>query len=199
MKQKQNPERNAQNAPRKIGYARVSREDQDLQMQVDALEKAGCTRIFKEKKSGATKERPQFEKALANLQQGDSFVVWKLDRVGRSLKQMLALFEEFERKGVQLESLTDGINTQTTAGRFFFHIMAALAEMERELIRERTKAGLAAARSRGKKGGRRPKDPNDPKVRLAQKMHKDHALSIEDICQSLSISRSTLYRYLELS
>lgn len=190
---------NTQNNARKIGYARVSREDQDLKMQIDALKKAGCTRIFQEKRSGAKKERPQFQRALESLESGDTFVVWKLDRIGRSLKQMLALVEEFEGKEIQLESLTDGIHTQTAAGRFFFHIMAALAEMERELIRERTQAGLAAARSRGKKGGRRPKDPNDPKVRLAQKMHKDQSLSIDEICQSLSISRSTLYRYLQLS
>ncbi|MEM1007366.1 MAG: recombinase family protein [Myxococcota bacterium] len=189
----------SQSHAQKIGYARVSREDQDLQMQVDALNKAGCTRIFKEKRSGAKKERPQFVSALETLGPGDTFVVWKLDRIGRSLKQMLALVELFEQKGIQLQSLTDGIHTQTAAGRFFFHIMAALAEMERDLIRERTQAGLAAARARGKKGGRRPKDPNDPKVRRAQKMHKDHTLSIDDICQSLSISRSTLYRYLKLN
>ena len=180
---------------RKIGYARVSTDEQELNLQTDALEHAGCHELFTDKTSGAKSQRPGLDQALSALQEGDVFVVWKLDRLGRSIRDLIAFVDQLHEQGVQFCSLTDSIDTTTPAGRFFFHVMAALAEMERDLIRERTRAGLEAARARGKKGGRRPISPKDPKVRAAKKMHEDKSLSISEICSTLDISRTTFYRY----
>ena len=135
-----------------IGYARVSREDQKLELQLQALNAAGCDRIFSDKKSGAQKLRKGLEEALSHLRSGDTLVVWKLDRLGRTVKQLVDLVEELELKKINFKSIKDNIDTTTSAGRFFFHLMASLAQMERELIVERTKAGLEAARKLGRVG-----------------------------------------------
>lgn len=181
------------------GYARVSTEDQKLNLQLDALKKAGCTKIFKEKVS-AVKERPELEKLLSLLQKGDSIVVWKLDRLGRSLRHLIDLIQSFEERNVRFLSLMDNINTQTAQGRFIFNVFASLAEFEREIIRERTKAGLQAARARGRMGGR-PKGLNlDARLKAqyakklhAKKLHADTSLTINYICGKVGVSRRTLY------
>ncbi|HEA9480394.1 TPA: recombinase family protein, partial [Escherichia coli] len=140
-----------------IGYIRVSTNDQNTDLQRNALMCAGCEQIFEDKMSGTKSERPGLKRALKCLKRGDTLVVWKLDRLGRRMKHLIALTEELRAKGVNFRSLTDSIDTSTPMGRFFFHMMGALAEMERELIVERTLAGLAAARAQGRVGGRRPK------------------------------------------
>ena len=140
-----------------IGYARVSTQDQNLELQHDALKKAGCQKIFEDKVSGTRAERPGLAKAMELLRDGDTLVVWKLDRLGRSVKQLVDLVGALHKQNIQFKSLTDAIDTGTPSGRFFFHVMASLAEMERELTIERTRAGLAVARQLGRKGGRKPK------------------------------------------
>jgi len=139
----------------RIGYARVSTRDQNLELQLDALDKAGCERIFTDKLSGAEVERPGLNEALSHLREADTLVVWKLDRLGRSVKGLVDLVNELEAQKVHFQSITDGVDTKTPAGRFFFHVMASLAQMERELILERTRAGLEAARCLGRVGGRK--------------------------------------------
>ena len=136
-----------------IGYARVSTQDQNLDLQIDALTKAGCKKLFDDKISGSGKERPGLTKTLEMLREGDTLVVWKLDRLGRSVKNLVDLISDLHKQGVQFKSLTDAIDTGTPSGRFFFHVMASLAEMERELTVERTRAGLEVARKLGRKGG----------------------------------------------
>lgn len=140
-----------------IGYVRVSTNDQNTALQRDALERSGCELIFEDKMSGRTAERPGLKKLLKRLSPGDTLVVWKLDRLGRSMRNLVILVEELKQRSVNFRSLTDSIDTSTPMGRFFFHVMGALAEMERELIVERTRAGLVAARAQGRIGGRRPK------------------------------------------
>lgn len=140
-----------------IGYVRVSTNDQNTALQRNALECAGCELIFEDKISGKTSDRPGLKKLLRMLSDGDTLVVWKLDRLGRSMRHLVVLIEDLRQRGVNFRSLTDSIDTSTPMGRFFFHVMGALAEMERELIVERTRAGLAAAREEGRIGGRRPK------------------------------------------
>lgn len=140
-----------------IGYVRVSTNDQNTVLQRDALERSGCELIFEDKISGKTAERPGLKKLFKRLSPGDTLIVWKLDRLGRSMRHLVVLVEELRQRSVNFRSLTDSIDTSTPMGRFFFHIMGALAEMERELIIERTRAGLAAARAKGRIGGRRPK------------------------------------------
>ena len=140
-----------------IGYVRVSTNDQNTALQRDALERSGCELIFEDKMSGRTAERPGLKKLLKRLSPEDTLVVWKLDRLGRSMRNLVILVEELKQRSVNFRSLTDSIDTSTPMGRFFFHVMGALAEMERELIVERTRAGLVAARAQGRIGGRRPK------------------------------------------
>ncbi|NIF46199.1 recombinase family protein [Enterobacter sp. Ap-1006] len=140
-----------------VGYIRVSTNDQNTALQKNALECAGCELIFEDKISGKTADRPGLKKVLRTLSEGDTLVVWKLDRLGRSMRHLVSLIEELRTRGINFRSLTDSIDTSTPMGRFFFHVMGALAEMERELIVERTRAGLAAARAEGRIGGRRPK------------------------------------------
>ena len=140
-----------------IGYVRVSTNDQNTELQRNALECAGCERIFEDKISGTKSDRPGLKKMLRTLSEGDTLVVWKLDRLGRSMRHLVILVEELRERGINFRSLTDAIDTSTPMGRFFFHVMGALAEMERELIVERTRAGLEAARAKGRIGGRRPK------------------------------------------
>ena len=140
-----------------IGYARVSTHDQNLELQREALKNAGCSKIFEDKVSGTRTDRPGFTKALEILRDGDTLVVWKLDRLGRSVKHLVDMVDELHKQGIQFKSLTDAIDTGTPSGRFFFHVMASLAEMERELVIERTRAGLEVARQLGRKGGANPR------------------------------------------
>ena len=181
-----------------VGYARVSTQDQTLDLQKDALEKLGCARIFTDTASGAQVERPGLEEALAFTRENDTFVVWRLDRLGRSLKHLLQTVAQLEQQRIGFKSITENIDTTTSGGRLIFHVFGALAEFERDLIRERTQAGLAAARARGKFGGR-PRTAaldNPKKVAMAQALYQDKRNSIGDICQTLHVSRSTLYRYI---
>ncbi|MDQ2743480.1 MAG: recombinase family protein [Chloroflexota bacterium] len=180
----------------RIGYARVSTDDQDLSLQLDALQAAGCGNIFRDTASGAKVERPGLSQAFDHLRLGDTLVVWRLDRLGRSLSQLITLMTQLDDRGVGFRSLTEQIDTATPGGKLIFHLFGALAEFERNLIRERTMAGLAAARARGRRGGRPKLLETDRKVQMARQLHRDHSTSIADICQTLGISRATLYRYL---
>ena len=185
---------------RLIGYARVSTGDQDLNMQMDELKAAGCALVFTDKGSGTKGDRPGLEKCLSELQPEDTLVVWRLDRLGRSMQHLVSIITDLKERKVGFKSIRDGaIDTTTASGELVFNIFAALAQFERELIRERTRAGLLAARARGRMGGRKPVSPRDPKVRMAKRMHEDQSLSINEICFSLKISRATFYRYLSLS
>lgn len=180
-----------------IGYARVSTFDQNLDMQKDALKAAGCERknIFEDRISGSKTERPGLTRCLENLEAGDVLIVWRLDRLGRSMVHLVSLIEILREKGVGFKSLCDGaIDTTTASGELVFNIFSCMAQFERRLIQERTQAGLAAARSRGRKGGRPKVDAN--KILTAKRMHQDKSLSIEDICKVLKVSKPTLYRYL---
>lgn len=182
---------------RQIGYARVSTGDQDLSLQIDALEKAGCVRIFEDKASGAKSARKGLDECLASLRQGDTLVVWRLDRLGRSFQHLVGLINDLKDRGIGFRSIKDGsIDTTTASGELVFNIFASMAQFERELIRERTRAGLAVARARGKHGGRRPITSSDPKVKAAKAMHADPDHSINEICKTLQISRATFYRYI---
>lgn len=176
-----------------IGYARVSTVGQNLNAQIEALEQAGCERIFSDQISGATASRPGLDEALAYAREGDTLVVWKLDRLGRSMKHMIELASNLEKRGINLRSLTDGIDTTGAAGRFFFHVMAALAAMERDLMLERTQAGLDAARRRGRVGGRRRK-MTDRKVKSAKQLLAA-GNPPKDVAASLGVSVATLYRH----
>jgi len=184
----------------KVGYARVSTSDQSFNLQVDALKSEGCETIFTEIVSGATSNRPVLNEALGTLNSGDILVIWKLDRVGRSLKNLLSLVTTLDERNVALKSLQDPIDTTSAQGRLIFNIFSSLSEFERELIRERTIAGLKAARARGRKGGR--KKGLSPKARAmaiaAKFLHQENRLSINEIVEKLDISRATLYRYLKL-
>lgn len=178
-----------------IGYARVSTTDQRFDLQTDALERAGCERIFTDHGSGARGERPGLLDAQSHLRRGDTLVVWKLDRLGRSVRQLVTLVAELEARGINFASVTDGIDTSTSSGRFFFHVMAALAEMERDLIRERTLAGLRAAKARGRFGGRRPKLTSQQVIH-AKRLLQDPKTTAIEVAQTLGVARSTLYRAL---
>lgn len=184
-----------------VGYARVSTGEQDLGLQLDALKKAGCDEadIFTDKASGARTDRPGLDACLGALQPGDTLLVWRLDRLGRSMPHLVILVEELLEKEIGFRSLCDGaIDTTTASGELVFNIFSALAQFERRLIQERTKAGLAAARARGRTGGRKTIRPSDPRVKTAKRMHRDQDLSINQICKTLKISRPTFYRYLAL-
>jgi DNA invertase Pin-like site-specific DNA recombinase len=178
-----------------IGYARVSTADQKLDLQNDALTKAECERIFTDTAGGASAERAGLEQALAFTRKGDTLVVWKLDRLGRSLRHLVETLATLRDRGVGFRSLQESIDTTTSGGKLVFHVFAALAEFERDLIRERTRAGLDAARARGKRGGRRLK-LDDKKRAQALTLHNDKSNTIDDICRTLRVGRSTLYRYL---
>jgi DNA invertase Pin-like site-specific DNA recombinase len=179
----------------KIGYARVSTLEQNLDLQIDALEKAGCKKIITDEISGSVAERPGLTRLKEDLREGDTVVVWRLDRLGRSLKHLIALVNEFELLKVGFESLQESINTTTSTGQLIFHMFGALAEFERNLIRERTKAGLASARARGRLGGR-PKQLNSNKRQLVIKLYKEREHTVLEICKMMGISKPTLYQYL---
>ena len=181
------------------GYARVSTLEQNLDLQIDALKKAGCKKILQEKVS-SVKERPQLEKLFSILNEGDTLIIWKLDRLGRSLKHLIQMVDALQEQNVKFISLQDNINTQTAQGRFIFNLFASLAEFEREMIRERTNAGLSAARARGRLGGR-PKGLSNIallKARSAKELYYAKQLSIIQICNKLTISRRTLYKYIKM-
>jgi DNA invertase Pin-like site-specific DNA recombinase len=181
-----------------VGYARVSTDDQTLALQLDALQAASCEKIFTDTMSGAKAERPGLTEALEFCRPGDVLAVWRLDRLGRSLTQLIALMTTLDERGVGFKSLTEQIDTTTSGGKLIFHIFGALAEFERNLIQERTKAGLAAARARGRQGGRPKTTALDTprKIQMAQAMYDNQENTIEDICRTLGISRATLYRYI---
>jgi DNA invertase Pin-like site-specific DNA recombinase len=184
-----------------MGYARVSTAGQELRLQIEALQRAGCRDewIFRDTASGARTTRPGLEACIQALAPGDTLVVWRLDRLGRSMGHLVTLIEALLKRQIGLRSLCDGaIDTTTASGELVFHIFSALAQFERRLIQERTLAGLAAARARGKRGGRRPLRPEDPRVRMASMMYGDQRLTVSEICQTLRISPATFYRYVAL-
>src|SRR3990170_3284387 len=186
---------------RLVGYARVSTDDQDLSLQMDSLIGLGVNQedIFTDKVSGAKTDRPGLNACFAKRQHGDTLVVWRLDRLGRSMHHLVELIEELRNRGVGFRSVSDGlIDTTSPSGELIFHIFSALAQFERRLIQERTKAGLASARARGRLGGRPIMQINEPKVLLARKLHGDKTIEIDDICKTLHISRSTYYRYVTM-
>ncbi len=180
-----------------IGYARVSTQDQNVSLQVEALTHAGCQRIFDDKLSGNRAERPGLTKALDMLREGDTLVVWKLDRLGRSVKNLVDLITNFHQQGIQFKSLTDSIDTGTSSGRFFFHVMASLAEMERELTVERTRAGLEVARRLGRRGGRK-RTMTDSKIESAKQLLAN-GVPPKEVAHNLGVSVPTLYRWLPAS
>jgi DNA invertase Pin-like site-specific DNA recombinase len=177
-----------------IGYARVSTDDQKLNLQQDALHTAGCEKIFEDYLSGARATRPGLTSALEMARSGDTLVVWRLDRLGRSLKDLIQLTETLKQGSIGLQSLQESIDTTTSSGQLIFHLFGALAEFERNLIRERTNAGLVAARARGKLGGR-PKALDSNKRQLAVKLYNDRQYPIGEICKMMGISKPTLYNY----
>ena len=180
-----------------IGYARVSTGEQTLDLQLDALTRAGCGKLFTETASGANAERPVLAEALAYLRPGDVLVVWRLDRLGRSLQHLITVVAELAARGIGFKSLGEQIDTTTSGGKLVFHVFGALAEFERELIRERTHAGLAAARARGRVGGRPPKLASSQQRAVARALYASGQSDVATICATLGISRATLYRLLK--
>ena len=179
----------------RIGYARVSTDDQTLDLQLDALTSSGCNTVYEETASGKSKDRPELVHCLKALRQGDVLVVWRLDRLGRSLPDLVRIVSDLEQRGVGFESLTEKIDTTSATGRLTFHVFAALAEFERNIIRERTKAGLDAARARGRKGGRKPA-LNDKQVREIRALLADPEIQVGEVARRYGVSRTTLYSYI---
>lgn len=179
----------------RVGYARVSRDEQNLDLQIDALRAAGCEKIYTDKIGGTTTERAGLDDLLSYIRPEDVLVVWRLDRLGRTLKKLILMIEELSERDISFMSLRESIDTTTSGGRLIFHVFGALAEFEREIISERTKAGLQAARARGRCGGR-PRLMDQEKVRLARTLHNDKSITVGEICRSLGISKGTLYRNL---
>jgi DNA invertase Pin-like site-specific DNA recombinase len=177
-----------------IGYARVSTGEQNLDMQIDALKQAGCEEVYKDEMSGVKAERPGLHKALGFARSGDTLVVWRLDRLGRSLKDLVEKVEDLQKRGVGFRSLHESIDTTSSVGKFQFHVFSALAEFERDLIRDRTMAGLRAARARGRKGGRRHLLTPE-QIAMAARLIKSREVPVSEICKILKVSRPTLYRY----
>ena len=179
-----------------VGYARVSTGDQNIDLQTDALQAAGCARVFTDTASGSLAERPQLSAALDYLRDGDTLVVWRLDRLGRSIRRLIETVGTLQERGIGFRSIQESIDTTTSGGRLVFHVFCALAEFERDLIRERTHAGLAAARARGRVGGRKP--ALTPKqVKVARRMYEAKDSTVSDIAKVLGVSRATIYRHLK--
>ena len=178
-----------------IGYARVSTHEQNLGLQLDAFQKAECGRVFQEHISSGSKGRPQLAAALDILREGDTFVVWRLDRLGRNMRELDDLVTQFKKQGIRFTSLTEAIDTTTASGKLYFHIIAAFAEYEREGIRERTRAGVAAARARGRKGGRKHKLSPAQRTMVINAYHTQ--TPIRDICHQFRISHTTIHRILK--
>lgn len=176
-----------------IGYARVSTAEQNLDLQQDALKKAGCEKIFTDTISGAKSARPGLDECLGFVRAGDTLVVWKLDRLGRSLKHLIEEVQRLDERGIGFQSVQEHIDTTTPGGKLVFHVFGALAEFERDLIRERTNAGLAAARARGRKGGRKAL-LDGKKQEIARALHANPGVSVGEICKTLGVSRTTFYR-----
>lgn len=181
-----------------IGYARVSTYDQNLNLQIDALKKVDCEKIFTDQVSGSTTCRPQLEAVLDFLREGDTLVVWRLDRLGRNLRHLCELVTQLEEKGIGFRSLTESMDTTTCSGKLIFHIFGALAEFERNLIRERTKAGLKAARARGRLGGRKPA-LSEKQQEVAVRLYHEKQHTVDEICRIMGISKPTLYSYIRKS
>ncbi|EDF5515920.1 recombinase family protein [Salmonella enterica] len=179
-----------------VGYARVSTDDQNLNLQRDALQLAGCEKIFEDQISGAKAERPGLHAVLQFVRPGDTLVIWRLDRLSRSLKDLIEMVKVLESNSIGLKSLQESIDTTSSSGMLIFHVFGALAEFERNLTRERTQAGLQAARSRGRKGGR-PKVLNKDKQALAVQLYDERKHTVTQICELMGISRPTLYKYIE--
>ena len=179
-----------------IGYARVSTEDQNLDLQKDALSKAGCQKILEDHQSGAKAARPGLQSALEYAREGDTLVVWRLDRLSRSLKDLIEMVNQLEARGVGLKSLQESLDTSSSSGKLIFHVFGALAEFERNLIRERTQAGLQAARARGRKGGR-PKALDADMQALTVQLYEEKKHTVKRICQMMGISKPTLYEYID--
>lgn len=177
-----------------IGYARVSTLDQNFDLQSDALNGAGCAEIFSDVASGARDKRPGLDQALARLQSGDTLIVWKLDRLGRSMKHLVETVNDLAARGVDFQSVQEKIDTTTSAGRFFFHVFAAIAEFERGMISERTVAGLTAARARGRSGGAKPKLDAE-QINIMRRLARDN-IAVNSICSIFNISRRTYFRYM---
>ena len=180
----------------KMGYLRVSTAEQKLDLQRDALTKAGCEQLYEDVISSMQWERPGLARAVDHLRQGDTFVVWKLDRLGRNVKALTAFIEQLKGRGVAFQSLQDGIDTSTALGQFFFHVLGALAELERSLLVERTQAGLAAARARGRVGGR-PRKMTPERIRQAMGMMAVAGRNASAVARTLGITRAVLYRYVQ--
>jgi len=185
-------------AKMKIGYARVSTLEQNLDLQIDALKKAGCEKVITDGVSGSIADRPGLLKLKENLRKNDTVVVWRLDRLGRSLKHLITWVNELDEAGIGFQSLQETIDTSNPTGKLIFHIFGALSEFERNLIRERTKAGMEAARVRGKKGGR-PKKLDSDKRKLAVDLYQSRKHSIQQICKTVGITKPTLYKYIRES
>lgn len=181
-----------------IGYARVSTSEQDTSLQIDALNRIGCERIYAESKSGAQKDRPELLRCLETLRLGDTLVVWRLDRLGRSLQNLVLIINDIEARGIGFKSITESIDTTTAGGKLVFHLFAALSEFERALIQERTKAGLDAARARGRKGGR-PKKLDASQIRKARAMLSDPMMTKSEVAKHFGVSRGTLHSALDFN
>ena len=177
-----------------VGYARVSNQDQNLELQRDALNRAKCERIFEDTMSGAKAERPGLIEAISFMRPGDTLVIWKLSRLGRSLKQLIETVQLLHEKGIELKCLNENIDTAGAAGKLLFHIVAAFAQFERDNMIENTKAGLDAARARGKSGGR-PKKLDEKKAAMARELRSNSTRTVKEICEVLKISRATFYNY----
>lgn len=182
----------------KFGYARVSTLEQHLDLQIDALKQAGCQKIITDEVSGSVSDRPGLTQLRESLREGDTLIVWKLDRLGRSLKHLIEWVNQLQNQGISFQSLQESIDTSTSTGQLVFHIFAALAEFERNLIRERTKAGLASARARGRLGGR-PKRLEPRKRQLVVQLYQERKHTVQEICRMMGISKPTLYQYLQQS
>lgn len=179
----------------KIGYARVSTDEQNPDMQLDALRAAGCEKIFEDTASGAKENRPGLDEALAYARKGDELVVWRLDRIGRSLPHLVKLIQQFRNAGIGFRSLTENLETETPGGRLVTHIFACLSEFERDLIRERTRSGLAAARARGRTGGRKPLP--ETKKNALWAMWSAKKMTADEIAEQLNIGRRTVFKYVK--
>lgn len=181
-----------------LGYARVSTKDQDASLQIDALDKHGCTKIFTDTKSGVLAERPELTRLLDYAREGDTLVVWRLDRLGRSIKHLIEQVEELNTRKIEFQSLQENIDTTTAGGRLIFHLFSALAEFEHDLIVERTQAGLEAARARGRKGGRKPK--LSPAQRsLVKDLYVGRKHTVQQIADMFDVNRATIYRTIHRS
>src|SRR3954452_20047512 len=181
-----------------IGYARVSTADQTLNLQLDAFKEVGCTKIYTDTESGAKQERKGLDEAISYARNGDTLVVWRLDRLGRSLKHLIETVTALQARNIGFRSITEQIDTTTSGGKLIFHIFGALAEFERDIIRERTQAGLTAARERGRTGGRR-RSLTGKQQAMAQALYADKTNNIIEICRTLNISRATFYRYVKVT